>query len=343
MIIKSPLLDEIIIAGIHEGYGLTVSELEFLPIGNDPDAWVYKVHTPGGSAYFLKVRRGDLNQPSLSIPRWLRNRGIEQIIAPLPTRSQQLSQPVEVGFHLILYPFIDGDSGMNVGLTDAQWHEFGTLLKNIHATPITPELQSVRREKFDPNADNLFFWFSQIGTVQAGILHRDGTTPAEHEMTLFWREKHAEIGRILARTEALAAELRAQNLPLALCHADIHTANVMVATDGRLFIIDWDGIMIAPVERDLMFILEDKPAGKPTGTDHRKHFFSGYGATDLNRTALAYYRYEWVVQEIADYAVRVFLMGNTTEWLRYDALRQFRQLFDPGDVVEAAYEADKAI
>lgn len=57
---------------------------------------------------------------------------------------------------------------------------------------------------------------------------------------------------------------------------------------------------------------------------------------------LAFYRYEWVVQEIAEFGKQVLRSEDGGEITRQDGLRHFRALFDPGDVVETAYRADGA-
>ncbi len=68
-------------------------------------------------------------------------------------------------------------------------------------------------------------------------------------------------------------------------------------------------------------------------------FREGYGEADVDATALAYYRYEWVVQEIGDFGERVFLTKETGDITQRESVEGFMQLFDPGDVVEAAYAA----
>ncbi len=39
-----------------------------------------------------------------------------------------------------------------------------------------------------------------------------------------------------------------------LCHSDIHGGNVLIAENDALYIVDWDEPIMAPKERDLMFI-----------------------------------------------------------------------------------------
>ena len=65
-------------------------------------------------------------------------------------------------------------------------------------------------------------------------------------------------------------------------------------------------------------------------------FFQGYGDVEINKLVLAYYRYEWCVQEIGDFGTRIFSTHNTGDRTKQDALEGFRTLFVPGDVVDAA-------
>lgn len=45
-------------------------------------------------------------------------------------------------------------------------------------------------------------------------------------------------------------------LDFVLCHADFHDANLLIDPTGRLFIVDWDEIILAPKERDLVFVTD---------------------------------------------------------------------------------------
>jgi spectinomycin phosphotransferase len=81
-------------------------------------------------------------------------------------------------------------------------------------------------------------------------------------------------------------------------------------------------------------------AGSGVTGQQRARFFDGYGQATTDPAALAYYRWEWVVQELADYGGRVVddRLGEAT---RRHALEEFRRLFAPGDVVEVARRVDQ--
>ncbi|MBZ0289497.1 MAG: aminoglycoside phosphotransferase family protein, partial [Anaerolineae bacterium] len=314
MLEKPNLSDEKIIASLREAYGIEAAALEFLPIGNDATAWAYRVEGQGGAAYFLKVKKGAVYETSVTIPHFLRNHGIDQVVAPRQTQIGRLWAEVET-FALILYPFIDGWSGMEAGLSEAQWIELGAILRKMHSLVLPAELAGqVRRETFIPS------WAAMVKEFDAKIPATTYENPYARELAAFWTERAAEIRRIVMRTEELGRMLQERGLPFVLCHADIHRANVLVdvrSAQGGLHIVDWDQTIFAPKERDLMFMI---------GEGGEAAFYGGYGDTAADRTALAYYRYEWVVQEIGDFGKRVFISDDVGDETRADSVRGFRQL-----------------
>jgi spectinomycin phosphotransferase len=334
MLEKPSLTDDAIINRLNQQYRLTVVSLEFLPIGNDAAAWVYKVSAVN-AAYLLKVKWGQISLASLDVPHFLYESGIEQVVAPIPNQSHELSTSLQE-FTLILYPFIDGQSGMQIGLSLDQWRNLGAILRKMHSTRFPSELvQQVPRESFTLKAN----WMQIIHSLQQGLSAITIRDELEEKLAVFWQEHTQEIAHIISRTEELGRLLQAQSLPYVLCHADIHIANVLVDGAGHLFIVDWDGTLFAPKERDLMFVVGGREASSPENESERA-FMSGYGHADISWLALAYYRYEWVVQEIADFAERVFLMPGIGLETKQDAVRGFKQLFRPGDVITSAYTSE---
>jgi Ser/Thr protein kinase RdoA (MazF antagonist) len=67
-----------------------------------------------------------------------------------------------------------------------------------------------------------------------------------------------------------------------LCHADLHTWNVLVDSVGDLWIADWDEAVLAPRERDLMFVVGGighglvTPAATAAGDANRRAAVEGF-------------------------------------------------------------------
>jgi spectinomycin phosphotransferase len=70
-------------------------------------------------------------------------------------------------------------------------------------------------------------------------------------------------------------------------------------------------------------------------------FYQGYGQTQVDAVALAYYRFERIVEDIAEWGEQV-LYGGLGEDDRARALQGLKRWFSPHDVVAMAYRAEKA-
>ena len=220
MIEKPNITDERIISALQENYSIPGVGMEFLPLGLDSSAWAYRADTENAT-YFLKLRKEIPNPAGILIPRFLKEQGIEQVMAPLSTKDGEAWASAD-DFFFILYPFITGERVMDVGMSDAHWVEFGSVLKRLHTTIPTPKIfQQIKRETFIPK---------QLGFAKE--LHTQVKTckyddPFQKELASFWLENYETIATILERTEALAKRMQTTNLEFVLCHADIHTANLL--------------------------------------------------------------------------------------------------------------------
>lgn len=334
MLERPDLSDERIRADLRHQHAIAVREIEFLPIGNDSNAWALRVQAEDGAPYFLKVRRGPLNESSLIVPRALQDAGVTQVIAPLPSRGGQLWHRLDE-FGLILYPFVEGRTVIDTGMPDAHWAELGRVLKRMHTLALTPDLAAqVKRETYAPR------WLELVRELHDQGLPGDAAhDPFGRELALIWQQQREGVGHVLARTDALIRAMQDSPRPSVLCHADIHTGNLLLDSEDRLHIVDWDETVIAPKERDLMFVV-GRGIGFSVGPKEEALFFQGYGERDIDAEALAYYRYGWAVEEIGDYSARILGLLDGGDATKQGALRFLAQVFGPGGVVELAYESD---
>jgi spectinomycin phosphotransferase len=329
---KPDLPDELILNTLRDAYHLAASELAFLPLGNETGVWVYRARAVGGQDVFLKLRRGEPLTAALAVPRFLHENGVPEAVAPLPSRSGALATPLGSDYHLVVYPFIAGENAMDSGLRAAQWVELGRILRRIHSARLPAALRAgVRQETYRVDAP----WIEVIAAVSARVNEGNFAAEFERETARFWLGQRQAIAQVQRSALRLGRALRANRPPQVLCHADIHTANLLVDGEGSLHILDWDQPVIAPKERDLMFIV-DANAADEVRNEAETFFYQGYGQVEIDWTALAYYRYNWAVQEIADYARRVFIMPALGDLTRREAARELPLLFAPGREVERA-------
>src|SRR2546423_283744 len=102
MLEKPNLPDEQIIACLQQAYGLQNIGLEFLSLGNDSSAAVYKVSTENAT-YFLKIKYGVIPLVTVEVPHYLAVSGIPQIVSPIRNHHNMLWTPFPESM-LVLYP-----------------------------------------------------------------------------------------------------------------------------------------------------------------------------------------------------------------------------------------------
>ena len=315
-------------ASLDAHFGLSVASVTFLPIGNDLQASVYRVVAADGDEYFLKIRSGPPFEPGLVVPRALIDFGIENVLAPLRTRDSALWCRIagQTGYSAVLYPFIAGENAKVRGLTDDQWRTFGATLQAIHSSGLESTFGgALRREDFALPAA------VTVRRISTMLAHATFESLAAARFAAFWRNHRPRIDRLLSRAEELGVALQVRRFDHVVCHADIHGANLLVGTDDRIWIVDWDGPIIAPRERDLLFVVGSR-IGRPMSEREEDRFFEGYGPVSVDPDALVYYRYERKIEDVGEIGERVFLTAHLSERAREREREASAamHLFDPG-------------
>lgn len=315
-----------------EQYDLTPIILNFLPVGLDFHAWVYRVVNEQGTAFLLKVTSRPLYKPRCLVPRYLNDQGITSVVAPIATRNDALWTSLEE-FTVTLYPFLDGETSWT-GMTDEQWKEVGTTFQHIHQVTLPSHgFETVRQETFDPTgyAQWIHTFESQLASSQSE------ESFSQSELRSAWQAHQSPIHQVLAALEMLGSVLQGQSLPYVICHADLHPANLLRDAAGHVYVIDWDEVMLAPKERDFLFVEIDSANGLP-GTSP---FFQGYGQTNIDWIALTYYRYERVAQDLIACAEDVFFSDDLGEETRAGAVELFRAILAEGGELDTAVQTSR--
>jgi spectinomycin phosphotransferase len=227
---------------------------------------------------------------------------------------------------VIVYPFIDGDTSLT-GMTDAHWKEVGATFWRIHQTRLPPTgFESLRKETFDPTRYARWVRDFEAGQLQS----RDGGSGSGRALRASWAVHQATIHMIVTSLEKLAAVLRERPFQYVICHADLHAANLLRDAAGRVFVIDWDDVMLAPKERDFIFIRAPQADA----------FWDGYGHRERDWVVLSYYLWERVTQDLIENAGNVCCRDDLAEETRADIAQSFDASFaERGSNLAAAYTA----
>lgn len=313
-----------IIRCIRDHYDLHVASIRFLPIGHDLRAFVYQVMANDGESWFLKIHSGPVNKAALEIPRALTDLGIDNILAPIPTRTGDLRCQLDPDHTVVLYPFIHGHNAMSAGLTHDQVREFGATLRAVHDSGLEQRFRSLLRVED--------FTLPSAALVRDMLaLTTDSTfgSPAAARLATFLQDNAVRIRDVLARAEEIGRSLQSRPFERILCHSDIHAANILVGDDGQIWLIDWDGPLLAPRERDLFFVIGSRIA-RPMTQHEETIFFEGYGPTKIDETVIIYARYERIIEDIGEFARSVFLDPRLGEEMKEKETDLAMSFFVPG-------------
>ena len=136
----------------------------------------------------------------------------------------------------------------------------------------------------------------------------------------FWPTSCPPLGSRSVRTPHSSSSHCHLRDPHVICHADLHPGNLLRNRAAQVFVVDWDDVMLAPKERDFIFVGEPVDGSAQHGGSP---FFQGYGQTEIDWIALTYYRYERVAQDLIEYAQQVILREDLGEETKARAVRAF--------------------
>lgn len=334
----TPLIDhDSLIERIRADFGVRLDSIAQVFGGQDSDAAVLHAVTIDGASLAVKVSRS-LRVGGLLTSALLSANVSSGIPVPLPARSGE-PYSVVAGRRLSLTPWIVGRGAYEAGMSAHQWRSFGALLSRVHAAQIPgPAADELPSEDYRTPAAAV------VRAIDERIRDRSsGKSPAgqdeapRYALTREWTTARDSLARIFENIDDLGDELQASSAPTVVCHGDAHIGNVLLDEDDNIWLLDWDELVLAPRERDLMFVLEGVLTDAPVSAEQQKWFFDGYGHATIDPVLLAYYRCSWAMQDVADFAARVFDLDDAPE--SNQALRFFRSVVSPAGIVALAVES----
>jgi spectinomycin phosphotransferase len=329
MLEKPAIPEEKISACLREEFGLQASQIDFLPLGADLNTVVYRVLANESETYFLKLRQGRFYEIAVELPKFLGEQGIREIIVPMETVSGKMWANIDE-YKAILYPFIEGQDGYEKNLSESQWVELGQTFKRIHSMRLPARLEKqIRGESYSP-----LHRLTLQSILEEATVKTYGEPLSRTLVGLL--KKHASIiWDLIERAERLADLLQNHPAELCLCHGDLHAGNVLIEVEGKIHLVDWDDPIRAMKERDLMSIGASLFGNWREHQEEEALFYEGYGQAQIDQTALAYYRCERVIEDMAIECQQIFSAAGSKED-REQALKFFESNFRPNNTIELA-------
>ena len=327
MVTRPDLSDDTLRGVLADYYGLRMSAATFVPSG-DTNSAVFSVTDRSGARYFLKLRSDNFDDAAVAVAAFLHSRGIVAVMASIASVANQFSLRAH-DFDWMLYPHFEGSNGFELPLSRGHWIALGAAMREVHqASPPAELARRVPREEYSPR------YRAIVKALDDEVDQRRFDDPSAAGLAAVWKAHRADIRLMVEHAEHLADTIRNRSHPFVLCHTDLHAGNVLVGLNNSLAIIDWDNPILAPKERDLMFIGAGV-GGIWIDAREAEWFFAGYGATHIDPDALAYYRCERVVTDFAEYG-EFIMHGKGGAEDRAEGLRKFISAFAPNNPFDMA-------
>jgi len=318
---------------VHDDFGIDLITLDPVGHGADERAELWRGAGADGAAYAVKCSGGG-TPAGLLVSAHLAEHGVAGVPAPVPTRDGRLWSQRD-GRRLSVVPWVSDDRALTGVMGPARWTSYGALLAGVHAIPVTDALAGLLPRE-EHRHDEV--------TARAHAVERampfDHPDPLVRAVAAEWRERAAApVATLLENADRLGPDLRARQSSTVVCHGDPHLGNVLLGKGDQVWLIDWDDAVLAPPERDLMFVVGGVLAFAPVGAREQSRFFDGYGPVDIDRTRLAYYLCVRALFDIVDWAARVIDLDRWTDQERAESLAIVRGLLSPTGLVTLARSA----
>jgi len=243
----------------------------------------YKVSNKNQN-YFLKVyEKSRASTPKLTalinqyvpILVWLMNNSNlnRKIPTPLITSNGEYKCEDEYGIYL-LYDYIEGETIGNRDLTGNQIYQLSQIIAELHSYG----------DDIPIGADAIKEDFEVPFLQMLRKILQNGRDDLPSDVWGLIHPSMSQLNDLIQTVEEFSQNLKNVDLSMALCHTDLHNWNLMQA-GNQLMLIDWEGLKLAPVEADLMFLV-DKP--------YYSEFLSIYQKThqgfSVNPDAMTFYQ-----------------------------------------------------
>jgi spectinomycin phosphotransferase len=216
--------------------------------------------------------------------------GLEFVVAPVAACDGELLRRVDDRYTVSVFPFLPGQSYPFGAYEDARLRDQALdMIAALHqSTAAVQDRAPCHVPSYGGRQDLNAFVLDPDRPWQGGPY-----SEAAHRLLMASATDIAELAAGFDRLGDSTAPARAHPV---ITHGEPHQANLM-SVDGRLVLIDWDTVAMAPPERDVSVIAA-------TSDEVVDRYEQATGRT-LDREVIALYRLRWYLDDLAS-AIRLF-------------------------------------
>ena len=295
---------------LKTAYALPLRSITFFPEGED--SYGYIVVSETGEKYFAKASTS-VPDACLQLASLLRHRcNISGVVAPLETSDGILSIPWH-GFRVSLFPFIEGKSRWDLwkvgkDFTDAALSQTAALLATLHRSTDAIDPSCLPVAKYDLPLRN------ELYTALAAPTQKiPSQNQYQKQLLAALAEHRSAVLETLDRYDTLGHSAATQHTPFVVTHGDPTPGNLILDTENRLHLIDWDGVCLGPPEKDLVSF-----TGERFEVVLERYIRERHTEVSLHADIFGFYIYEWTLNEIRDYSTKILFKNKDTQQNEYD-------------------------
>jgi hypothetical protein len=303
------LTDARVLAQLDDRWHVNADSVQYVALGFGSHHWL--AHA-GDRAWFVTVDDLDAKlrsidetrddafdrlRAALQTARYLRDEGLEFVVAPLPDVDDEVVSRVDDRFAMALYPHVEGRTH--------EWGEFGSradrlavmdILVHVHSVP--PDRVDSARECFGlANRDDLMRALDNVGQAW-------DTGPFAQRAQALLADNAGAIERMLGHYDRLVATALEHPERMVVTHGEPHIGNT-IETDRGWVLVDWDTALVAPPERDVWTLAK--------GDDWMIDAYVSATGRAIIPAVLDLYRLAWDVAEVCIYTAEFRRQHDDTE------------------------------
>jgi spectinomycin phosphotransferase len=321
------LAQERLAAVLAEGWSLRAASLAYVPEGGGSHHW--KLVDGDHRAYFVTVDDLDNKdwfgssreavfdglRSALATAAALRYRaGLDFVVAPIATSDGRHLRRVDDRYTASVFRFLTGHSHAFGRYPDPRLRsQVLDMIAALHQS--TPAVRGLA-----PHHVIRFAGREHLDAFLGSPDHPWESGPFAEGARRGLLSHAAGLRQVVKDFDRLVEATSPSRSDLVITHGEPHPANVM-AVDGRLVLIDWDTVALAPPERDVSLIV--------SATNQGIDRYQQATGRQLSSEVITLYRLRWYLDDVAS-AVRLFRNAHrdtpdTRRWLQGLA-RDLRQL-----------------
>jgi spectinomycin phosphotransferase len=283
-------------------WGVEADRVEYAPVGFGSYHWI--ATESSGRRWFVTADHldagggwlgGDAEAFAAALTaaarttRALAEAGYEFVHAGVPDRDGVLVRRVRPDWMMQLFGYLDGwSTGYGPWEDPAEQRQIAGIVGRLQAA--TPPDGVRRWELAVPGRALLMSALDD--------LDRPWTSgPYAEPVRELLQDSGPSIRARFGRFDELAREIEASSDPWVVTHGEPHPGNVIRTSDGRMCLIDWDTVALAPRERDLATVLNGRDDAEPIAAYQR-----AAGAAPPRPGAVELFDLWWALGEVSGYA-----------------------------------------